>query len=249
MKSLIAITTMLATTMICAALLAADAPESIRAPAGTAESRQAQTQPDKKAAGDPYTLSTCIVSGEKLGSMGEPVVKKIDGREVRFCCGGCIRTFEKSKDEYLKKIDEQIIKDQEPLYPLKTCVVETDDLLFDADGKFTGVNYVHNNRLIRFCCGECIEGFKADPDKFIAKLNEAVAKQQGEDYPLMTCPVSGEALGSMGKPIEKVVANRLVRFCCSGCTKELEKNPAAVIAKIDEARKAKTSNAGGKANQ
>ncbi len=36
----------------------------------------------------PYTLDTCPVSGEKLGSMGDPSVKMYDGREVRFCGGG-----------------------------------------------------------------------------------------------------------------------------------------------------------------
>ena len=50
-------------------------------------------QEDAKAAvrvGDAYSLSTCPISGKKLGSMGDPVVRLYEGREVRYCCGGCI---------------------------------------------------------------------------------------------------------------------------------------------------------------
>lgn len=48
-----------------------------------------------------YPLDTCIVSGAPLGSMGEPVVYSHDGIEVRFCCAGCIETFEEDPQEYL----------------------------------------------------------------------------------------------------------------------------------------------------
>jgi hypothetical protein len=54
---------------------------------------------------DAYPLETCVVSGRKLGSMGEPYVHKTDeGTEVRFCCKGCLPAFKKSPDTYLKKI-------------------------------------------------------------------------------------------------------------------------------------------------
>ena len=53
----------------------------------------------------PYPLDTCIVSGEKLDAMGEPVVKVYAGREVRFCCPGCVKKFEADKAGYLAKID------------------------------------------------------------------------------------------------------------------------------------------------
>jgi hypothetical protein len=53
----------------------------------------------------PYPLDFCIVSDEKFGSMGEPVVKVYDGREVRFCCPGCVKKFEADKAGYFAKID------------------------------------------------------------------------------------------------------------------------------------------------
>ncbi len=56
----------------------------------------------------PYTLDTCIVSGEKLGEMGDAVVKVIDGREVKFCCAGCIKKYNKDPAKYLAEADAKM---------------------------------------------------------------------------------------------------------------------------------------------
>jgi YHS domain-containing protein len=53
-----------------------------------------------------YPLTTCIITGEKLGSMGPEVPKVYDGQEVKFCCKGCIKKFEKDSAGYVKKITE-----------------------------------------------------------------------------------------------------------------------------------------------
>ena len=53
-----------------------------------------------------YPLTTCVVSGEKLGEMGKPAVIQHEGREVRFCCAGCTDDFKKEPAKYLKKIDD-----------------------------------------------------------------------------------------------------------------------------------------------
>src|SRR6476469_556868 len=65
----------------------------------------AADKPDKEKL-KPYTLKTCIVSGEKLGEMGKPVVEKYKDREIRFCCKSCIKDFKKEPDKYVKMIDE-----------------------------------------------------------------------------------------------------------------------------------------------
>jgi hypothetical protein len=54
----------------------------------------------------PYPLDTCPVSGEKLGTMGKPVVLQHEGREVRLCCPGCLDKFKKDPAPYMKKLDE-----------------------------------------------------------------------------------------------------------------------------------------------
>lgn len=54
----------------------------------------------------PYPLTTCIRSGEKLGSMGNPYVFILDGREIKLCCKGCLADFKKDSAKYLKQLDE-----------------------------------------------------------------------------------------------------------------------------------------------
>ncbi len=61
-------------------------------------------------AADAYPLTTCVVSDEPLGEMGDVVyyTYKADGqsdREVRFCCKMCIARFKKDPASYLAKID------------------------------------------------------------------------------------------------------------------------------------------------
>jgi len=53
-----------------------------------------------------YPLTTCVVSGEKLGEMGKPYVMKYKGREVHLCCESCEKDFKKDPAKYLKKLDD-----------------------------------------------------------------------------------------------------------------------------------------------
>jgi hypothetical protein len=51
-------------------------------------------------------------------------------------------------------------------------------------------------------------------------------------YPLKTCIVSGEELGSMGKPVSKVHEGQEVKFCCKSCIKKFDKDPTGHLKKI-----------------
>lgn len=53
----------------------------------------------------PYPLSTCIVTENALGSMGDPVTRVYQGQEVKFCCDPCIAIFEEHPDLYLEKLN------------------------------------------------------------------------------------------------------------------------------------------------
>jgi YHS domain-containing protein len=55
-------------------------------------------------AADSYPLTTCVVTGEKLGEMGPPVVINYKGTEVRFCCDSCPKKFYKDPEKYLAKL-------------------------------------------------------------------------------------------------------------------------------------------------
>lgn len=53
-----------------------------------------------------YPLDTCVVTGAKLGEMGDPVILMHEGREVRLCCSNCVKKFNADPATYLKKLDE-----------------------------------------------------------------------------------------------------------------------------------------------
>lgn len=135
--------------------------------------------------------------------------------------------------------DEAVIAAQLPTYPLDTCPISGEEL----GGMGDPVNYVHDGRLVRFCCPHCEGDFLADPAATFAKIDAAVIAQQLPDYPMDRCPVSGEKLGEMGEPYNHVQGTRLVRFCCGGCVDEFEGNPAKFLAKIDAAAAAWTGEA------
>ena len=79
-------------------------------------------------------------------------------------------------------------------------------------------------------------GFATSNQMGTADDEAKLIAQQIPSYPLMTCVVSGEVMGGeMGEPIDVLHEGRLVRLCCKMCKKELEKDPAAVMAKVDAA--------------
>ncbi|HWW03309.1 MAG TPA: TRASH domain-containing protein [Candidatus Acidoferrum sp.] len=61
---------------------------------------------DKKDKLKPYTLETCVVSGDKLGEMGKPFVYEYKDREIKFCCKNCVKDFNKEPAKYIRKIEE-----------------------------------------------------------------------------------------------------------------------------------------------
>ena len=175
----------------------------------------------------PYTLTDCPIGGP-LGSMGDPVVKVYDNREVRFCCAGCLGEFEDNQAKYWGEIDAKIVEQQLMHYPIETCIVTGDKLGEEA------INHVHNNRLVRLASVDAAAAFKADPASYLKALDKKIVETQLRDYPMDTCPVGGP-LGSMGEPVNFIYMNRLVRFCCGGCEKSLVNEPAKYMAKLDKA--------------
>ncbi len=68
-------------------------------------------------------------------------------------------------------------------YPLTTCVVSGDKLT--EMGK--PVEYVYKqagqpDRLVMFCCKDCIKDFESDPAKYLKKIDEAAAAK-AKDLP------------------------------------------------------------------
>lgn len=67
-------------------------------------------------------------------------------------------------------------------YPLKTCLVSGEAL--GAMGDATG--YIHRvagqpDRVVFFCCDGCIDDFKKEPAKFLAKVDAAANSSPAAD--------------------------------------------------------------------
>lgn len=67
--------------------------------------------------------------------------------------------------------------DAKSAYPLEICVVSGDKLGGDMG---TPVDFIYQekgkpDRLVRFCCKDCIADFKKDAIKYLKKLDEAAA--------------------------------------------------------------------------
>ena len=52
----------------------------------------------------PDLLKTCPVSGDKLGEMGKPFTFTYKDQEVKLCCKGCKKDFDKDPEKYIKLI-------------------------------------------------------------------------------------------------------------------------------------------------
>jgi len=177
----------------------------------------------------PYLLDICPISGNKLDSMGGAVVEIIDGREVRFCCGGCVPKFNEDKTAQFEKLDKLMIQQQLPFYPGDTCVISGEKLDFH-DGV---VNFIYGNRLFRVCCNNCKAEFLEDPARYVPELDDKIIKLQKRTYPLSTCIIGKGPLDGMGGPDYMIVGNRLVKLCCAGCRDKVMKDPLSAFALID----------------
>ena len=114
-------------------------------------------------------------------------------------------------------------------YPLDTCIVSGEELDDDAEV------FEIEGRELRTCCGKCKKKVEAQPEKYLAKVDEKLIAAQKAAYPLDTCPVSGKKIGSMGDGHEMVLAGTLVRLCCDHCVGKATKNAAKIVADVKNA--------------
>ena len=175
-----------------------------------------------------YPLSTCPISGEKLDDKAFNLV--VDGRLVRTCCEDCAKKVTADPSKAFAMIDEGVIKAQKASYPLETCPVSGEPLKSD-DGE--PVDVVVGTRLVRVCCKNCIKKVKAQPAKYLPKVDAALIEAQTKTYTATTCPVSGETLEGDMDSVNLLYGTRLVRLCCKGCVKKFNANPAKYIAILD----------------
>ena len=182
--------------------------------------------------GEPYTLTTCAASGRDINVKGTPQTAYFEGRELKFCCGGCAAFVKKDPTKFLEKVDAQLIAQQAPIYPTTKCIVAGTEMI--KKGKDTAKEVMVGNRLFRVCCGKCAAKVKADPAAYAAKLDALVLDQMAPAYPIDTCVVNPKkAIDAKSKAF--VVAGRPVKTCCAGCMKKVKADPMKYLPTIDAA--------------
>lgn len=85
-------------------------------------------------------------------------------------------------DYRLVRVDDKTnaawLADARAHYPLNTCSVSGDKL--DGGDMGEALDYVYEqagrpDRLIRFCCKDCLKDFKKDPAKYLKTIDDAAA--------------------------------------------------------------------------
>ncbi|MCB1205188.1 MAG: hypothetical protein KDN18_13085 [Verrucomicrobiae bacterium] len=62
---------------------------------------------EDKAASAAVEQKTCPVSGEPLGSMGDPLVVTHGGVSVKLCCDSCTDKFHADPEKYIAKVKSE----------------------------------------------------------------------------------------------------------------------------------------------
>jgi len=103
----------------------------------------------------------CPVSGEKLGSMGQPVQVRIGKEEVFLCCKGCLTR--KVQPEHWVTIHANFAKAQGICPVMKNALPEKP--------KWTIVH----GRIVFVCCPPCTEKIEADPAPYLKTVDQRYA--------------------------------------------------------------------------
>jgi len=121
---------------------------------------------------DHYPLDVCPISGEKLGSMGDPVDIVVGNRHLQLCCAGCKKKAAADPAKMIAMLDKAVIEKQSASYALDTCPISGEKI----ENMDEATNVVIANRLVKVCCAKCVKKVNADPVAMLSKLDEAQKK-------------------------------------------------------------------------
>jgi len=66
----------------------------------------------------------------------------------------------------------------------------------------------------------------------LAEIEKLPAADKAMAMAQLTCPVTGENLGSMGVPLKVSAEGKTFLLCCKGCNQDVKDNPKEVVAKL-----------------
>ncbi|MCB4791570.1 MAG: YHS domain-containing protein [Elusimicrobia bacterium] len=151
-------------------------------------------------------VEKCPVLGVKINEATK-VSYEYEGKKYDFCCKECVEVFKKNPDKFIKEGEIDAGKTICPVLGVKI-------------NEATKVSYEYKGKMYDFCCKECIDVFKKDPDKFI---------KEGEvDTGGMKCPVLGVKINEATK-VSYEYKGKMYDFCCKECVDVFKKDPDKFI--------------------
>jgi YHS domain-containing protein len=190
----------------------------------------------------PYPQDKCIVSDEKLGVEGKPVVFAHEGQEIKLCCQDCRKELDANPSKFLAKLPKAEAPKAEPkkagMDHKMMCACCAGDATA-ADGKAAGRDHSSaanqdDKEKSRDHSTEAQEAKPHDHDHAASRpAEEKKADAPAKPYPLKSCIVSDNDLDSMGEQASFVYQGQTIKVCCKPCIAKFEKNPAKYLKKLE----------------
>ncbi len=111
-------------------------------------------QEDQMNAPEKGNQALCPIMGNQIN---KEVYVDFQGKRIYFCCKGCIATFNKEPEKYMKKM-----KDEGVVLASAVCPVTGEAANPEIFIEHEGTKYY-------FCCEDCKKKFQADPDTYLQK--------------------------------------------------------------------------------
>ena len=103
----------------------------------------------------------CPVSGEQKKITSKTPKYEYNGKTYYFCCNHCVEEFKKDPAKYVKEEKEGAIIGNKVICPvMKTKFIPTE--------KSPKTEY--KGKIYYFCCADCVEKFKKEPEKYIKSM-------------------------------------------------------------------------------
>ena|SRR3989339_1185686 len=88
----------------------------------------------------------------------------------------------------------------------------------------------NGGKRVFFCCPNCEEKFKADPEGYLNKMKEAGFAAADTPKMQSDCPVKG---GKINREVFFDHEGKRVYFCCADCVAKFESEPAKYLKKME----------------
>ncbi len=188
---------------------------------------QQQEGAEKKSGATPPNLDgiKCCAAGDNNASADHAAAYR-DGT-VYFCCADCLAAFEKDSTAYATMANHQLVLTGQ--YEQKACPISGGELSDDSKTTVAGVE-------VGFCCDDCKQKVEAQTDATEqAKLvfgdegfEKGFAKKATVDVTTIKCFFMKKKDLIAEKFVE--FNDGKVYFCCDGCVKRFNKDPAKYAA-------------------